>query len=223
MCSRSRSKKGLGRASFGVSRPATFGGRSAIPSAKLRALRGDSRCPGLRRRVRCPPGRQGVSSLNRRARPPHAGRVRGRAGHLARPLLCPGPSHALTDPLRVLYRGCVARDRRGCDHGFPGGAGALVFCYDFTLPRPAPPAPFASPGAPFRHIQAPGLRGSGRSDPLALPRGQLTFHIIPRGRAALRRRSWPDRTGSEWCFSNFALKGFSEVRRARPDNPVNIT
>ena len=36
-------------------------------------------------------------------------------------------------------------------------------------------------------------------------------NIIPRGMWLPRRRSWPDRTGSEGCFSNFALKGFSEV------------
>jgi hypothetical protein len=76
------------------------------------------------------------------------------------------PSRALTEPLGVLYRGCVARDRRGCDHGPPGGAGALVFCYNFTLPRPAPPASLPRPGGPFRHIEAPVLR----SAPLRCPK-----------------------------------------------------
>jgi hypothetical protein len=36
----------------------------------------------------------------------------------ARPSLCPTPSRALTEPLHFLYRGCVAPDRRRCDHGF---------------------------------------------------------------------------------------------------------
>jgi hypothetical protein len=49
------------------------------------------RCVWCRRRLRCPPGRQGVSSLYGRARPPHIGRAGGRAGHLARPSLCSGP------------------------------------------------------------------------------------------------------------------------------------
>jgi hypothetical protein len=42
--------------------------------------------------LQCPPGRQGVSSLYGRARPPHIGRAGGRAGHLARPSLCPTPN-----------------------------------------------------------------------------------------------------------------------------------
>ena len=46
------------------------------------------RCVRRRRCLRCPPGRQGVSSLYGRARPPHIGRAGGRAGHLARPSLC---------------------------------------------------------------------------------------------------------------------------------------
>jgi len=45
------------------------------------------RCVRRWRWLQCPPGRQGVSSLYGRARPPHIGRAGGRAGHLARPSL----------------------------------------------------------------------------------------------------------------------------------------
>jgi len=46
--------------------------------------------------------------------------------HRVRPSFCPGPSRALTEPLRVLYRGRVARDRRGATMASPGGTGALL-------------------------------------------------------------------------------------------------
>jgi len=37
-----------------------------------------------------------------------------------------GPSHALTESLRSLYRWYVARDRRWCNHDYPGGTGTAL-------------------------------------------------------------------------------------------------
>src|SRR3954468_13509582 len=64
---------------------------------------------GHRRRLVLPPTRPTGLALGRRL----SHRIGCALGALARPL-----EHAFTGPLRVLYRGSVARDRRGCDHGF---------------------------------------------------------------------------------------------------------
>src|SRR4051794_35037953 len=73
----------------------------------------------------------------------------------------PAPlGYAFTGPLRVLYRGSVARDRRGCDHGFLRWGGRTSNS-DTTLRHPAPGAAGSSrtAGGPIlQHLQAPGLR-----------------------------------------------------------------
>jgi hypothetical protein len=85
-----------------------------------------------------------------------------RISHLARPSLFPAPTCALTEPLRVLYRRCVARARRGCDHGFPGGAGTP------TRNSGAPPVLCAT--GFFRRVGAPDWAPALRFAPLRCPK-----------------------------------------------------
>ena len=99
-------------------------------------------CVWCRRRLRCPPGRQGVSSLYGRARPPHIGRAGGRAGHLARPSLCSGPDTLGCVTPRLLDGSIQVK--RGSEVSSPvplprllSGRAALPFLRSaaFTVPR----------------------------------------------------------------------------------------
>jgi hypothetical protein len=90
---------------------------------------------------------------------------------IGRARLCRGTSRALTEPLLVLYRGSVARDRRRCDHGFlrwGRRTQSNVCLLQHSSPLPAPPASLARPGAPFGTVKPPALAPS-RSDAIRPP------------------------------------------------------